>query len=259
LYTDREIEAIIGKVPNWHEYELNDVHYMHFSANILASIHKIGDVFHTFCNARAALLFAYQKKIERLMNNDTESEVTFIRSHLLLNSLVLYNICIDLSWQVLWLRFGTENLELIHNNKIYDHSLNECNFETLQYRLTLAKEFKIRDYIKNMFESNLWGDIRRKYNYHKHRGSFYIEGLGENRDKLMFSLNGQQPKCIAREEFNLEEWTGKFIVFNGQFLTYFENIIGFVIPQNYNSPIGAEEIIRFLIRLEENKKQVTNV
>ena len=253
MRTSREIEAIIGPIPNWYEFEPNDLTYIKHSPNIVASFHKVGDVFDTYCNARAALLFAYQDNLNAFMVNDDESGLQFIRSHLLLNSLMLYNICIDLSWQVLWLRFEVKDLELINNKKIYERSLNNCNFETLQYQLTLAREIKIRNYIRESF--NGWTDFRRKYNYYKHRGSFFIEGLGENEDKLMISINGETPKCFSREEFNLSDWTDKLIEFNGQFGDYFENIISFIIPSNASEPIGANEIIKYMDLLQNSKSQ----
>lgn len=257
----REIERRVGKIPEWYKLEPNDFHYMHFSdrANILASLHKVADVFHTFCNARAALLFAFQNSYEGFLREENESGLAFMRSHLLLNSLVLYNILIDLSWQVLYLRFEEEDtdigIELITDKKRYDKCISDCNFDTLQCRLTLARELKIRDYIKAMFQSSLWQEIRKKYNYYKHRGSFHIEGLGDNRAKLMFSINGQQPTCFNRQEFDLEEWAEKLIEFNGQFQQYFDNIIGFILPMDYNSPIGATELIRYHKLLEELKGQ----
>ena len=257
LFDVRDVERRIGSIPDWYNFEPNDFHYMQFSANILASLHKVGDVFHTFCNARAALLFAFQNTYGSFVKGDNQSGLIFMRSQLLLNSLVLYNILIDLSWQVLWLRFEQEEIELISDKKKYDHSLNDCNFINLQYRLTLAREFKIRDYVKARFESQLWMEIRKKYNYYKHRGSFFIPGLGENRGKLMFSINGQQPKCFNRQEFEFEQWSEKLIEFNNQFLEYFQNIIVFIIPSNYNSPIGAKELIKYCKLLEEAKSRIT--
>ena len=252
MYTSREIEQIIGPIPTWHQYEPNDIHYIHFAtqASVLASAYKIADVYDAFCNARAGLLFAWQDNLREFMDN-TDDGLTFFRSHLLLNSLVLYNICIDLSWQVVWLRYETNDIILINNTKVYESSLKHCNLDALRYRLSLAQEYKVRNYITATFESSLWQEVREHYNYYKHRGNFHV-GIGENPTKLMFSYNGTQPKCLSQKTFNLNEWTGNLIKFHQEFSSYFETIIKYVIPSNYSSPIGTTELIKYMHMIGSN-------
>lgn len=215
MATNHDIKDRIGSLPNWLKYKPTDLHYIKFPSNILASLHKAGDVLNTYCHARSALLFAHQKEYNNLIGSDTPEGLIFIRSHFLQNSMILYNICVDLSWQVVWLWHENEKLNFL-DKKILNDSLQGCKLDILLYDLTLMKEFKIRNYMRERFQSKLWVDSREKYNYFKHRGAFHIPNLGVNPSKVMFDVNGYQSNCFQKREFNLEEWSENLIEFNSK-------------------------------------------
>lgn len=223
----------IGKIPRWNRYEPQIQHYSNFKTNITAAAIKIADVDRTFCTGRASFVYFECDEFGQLVNSDDEISTLYFKSILMYNALSCYNICIDLSWQVIWLYLSDFGLDLIYNKKLFDRYLNGCNLTTLNYQLTLAKENKIKDYVNGFFNSDLTQKVREKYNYYKHRGSFYVPGLGENFRNLPFSFENYDLKQFTRDEFDLNEWIEILIKFHWHFSKYFEEIISFVIPEYY--------------------------
>ena len=134
-------------------------------------------------------------------------------------------ICWDLSWQVLFLYYGEESDELICNDKYYQKVLNQCNYIHVIYRLTLARDYKVRSYIEKFESNELWNEMRETYNYYKHRGSFYILGIGKQyKESLMSYENGRLP-LLCEREFDLDLWEKRLVEYSREFMTYFDNIV----------------------------------
>ena len=70
-----------------------------------------------------------------------------------------YNICIDLSWQVLWYYVGSKDISIINDKTRYNYEAQGCNLESLNYRLHLAKQEKLRTIINDFFNSDLVMEI----------------------------------------------------------------------------------------------------
>lgn len=223
----------IGDIPKWDKYEPDIQHYNAYPTNVTASAAKITDVHRTFCTGRASFIYCDCDKFGQLVPDDDEVSKLYFKSILMYNALSSYNICIDLSWQVVWLYLSDLGLDLIYDRKFYERYLNECNFVTLNYQLVLAKEYKIRDFVNAMFNDSLTQQVRKKYNYYKHKGSLYVPGLGVNHSNLPFGFNDVDLKQFTREEFDLSEWTDLLIKFHWFFKDYFNEIIRFVIPRDY--------------------------
>lgn len=223
----------IGEIPRWDKYEPQIQHYSNFSTNITSAAIKISDVNRTFCTGRASFIFYDCDDFGQLVRSDDELSKLYFRSILIYNSLSSYNICIDLSWQVVWLYLSDFGLDTIYDKKKLNDYLNSCTLETLNYQLVLAKESKIRNYINEFFNEILTQKIRRKYNYYKHKGAFHVPGLGINYGNLPFGFNNLALKQFSREEFDLDEWVNILIDFHLSFMKFFEGIINFVIPTQY--------------------------
>lgn len=228
----------IGQIPDWYKYYPKDFHYFYFPVNINASAHKIIEVYDTFCAARAGLMFLECDDFGSLVEKDNELSKLYFRSFLFHSSLFNYNICIDLSWQVIWLYLAEPSLDLLYKNNCYKNYLKKCDSEALLYKLTLAKEYGIKDYIDGFFNDPFIQKIRGRYNYYKHRGSFYIQGLGLNNEHLDFSVAitpgpAFKLRKFTRDEIDIDTGIKKMIRFHNMFYKYFENIIKFVIPSNY--------------------------
>ena len=89
---------------SWHEYEPLDAQYVRYvisDPSVLTAGHKINDVYHTFCDARAALLSANYKNYGDLCADNDISRL-WIRVTLLKEALIDYAISLDISWQVIW-------------------------------------------------------------------------------------------------------------------------------------------------------------
>lgn len=245
------ITDAIGTIPSeWMKYDPHEFLYLKYGrckANIISSHHKIGDVYHVFCNARALLILSNKE------NNKKEKNI-FIRSTFLLSSLMNYVICWDLSWQVMYLFYGPTDNDFIKDRKRYKKELASCNYESLRYRLTLARDYKVRDYLDSYQRNPFWNLLRKTYNQYKHQGMFFVPGLGFNDKESSFSVNGNDFPLLYKKEFNLDDWEDKLVQYHIDFLQYFSNIIDFITPRDYFDPVTGDEAIAGLLYYGNSKR-----
>ena len=240
-----DFEALIGPIPEaWFDLEPNEFFYGRYAPNIIASVYKIGDVFNTFCVARSLLLDSH-------INIDNP----FIRSTQLISSLMHYVICWDLSWQVLSFYYGEDCDELICNRDYYLNAINRCNYPLLLYQLTLARDYKVREYLKTFESNELWKLLRSTYNHYKHQGSFHIPGLGMQYRESLFVVNGKRLPLLYKKEFDLDLWEHRLMEYNQQFQSYFNNVIRFVLPHDYFSPMNNEQTLSCMLRISDLAKK----
>lgn len=227
---------------HWLDYDPGEPQYYNFEANVVAAGSKIADVYEQFSNARMSLEYMECKNFGDLISKTDELHLTMLRSRFLKEALAYYNYCIDLSWQVLWYFYGENDLGLIIDENRFFNSASKCNFEELTYKLTLAKEFKIRERLKSFFNSNLTREIRDMYNYLKHRGSTYTEGLGVQYEHLAVSVGYENPdgsvneikhRMLTRRTLDISSWQEKLKEFDKTFYHYFEELIKYIMPIGY--------------------------
>ena len=247
-----KIEERLGPLPDWYGYDPDGFEYLLHTPNICAALFKIGNVFHAYANARAALVFSDQHDYGTLIDKDSKEPSAFVKSMFLQQALFGYNSCIDLSWQVAWLYYETQELDLLEPGE-YEKSLNKCNLETLNGRLILAKDYKMKDYILQFTGSGAYQKIREPYNYLKHRGSFHIPGLGYNEKELPISINGEKLKCFYRRELIFEEWVENLVSFHDVFRNYFEGIINMVVPKYGENPVNMNRAFPNIKKIIEYK------
>jgi hypothetical protein len=85
-----------------------------------------------------------------------------------------------------------------------------------------------------MFKSSkLTENIRKKYNYLKHRGTFEFEGLGVIQKCSMASVNGVSLPFLRREEIDIKELETNLIEFDMLFVEYFNILIEMIMPANF--------------------------
>lgn len=220
-------------IHHWMEYKPGWEHYLECDPNIVAAGVKIEDVYRTISLARAHMFFQDVGDFGQLISEKDDLYLNFIKSTFLQDSMMYYNICIDLSWQVLWYYFGSNDINIIKDKVKYNSEARGCNLESLNYRLQLAKQEKLRNIINDFFNSDSVKEIRDLYNYMKHRGTFYVELMGKNEEFIPFNINGINPPMITRKELDLDDWTQKLTDFDREFVNYFELIISIVIPKSY--------------------------
>ncbi|MFB5191999.1 hypothetical protein [Alicyclobacillus fastidiosus] len=229
------------ELPDWNKYMPAGTHYVKYPANVVAACFKIGDVYYSFCNARAALIFYDSDDYGELVH-DENGKLVF-RAQQLYQALFHFNACIDFSWQATWLYVQEESLDLLYDD-LLEKAAKEFDLEKLLCQLTLAREFKLRDHITNYFNSVQV--FREKYNYLKHRGTFYIPGIGSNDGTTGFKYNEIDLHAFRRRELNFKSWEHELMDFYFQFIEYFEALIHFVVPSMYlDNSIGVEQLLHY--------------
>jgi hypothetical protein len=218
---------------HWREYDPWDAHYVKYYPHIILAAHKIGDVYEAFSNGRAFLSYLEVDNYGELISEHDNLHLTFIRSRLLQSALFFYNSCIDLSWQVLWLYHGESKYRYFEEPQYYYEITKECNRESLKIRLHLAMKDYINKHIDIFMGLENTVKVRSLYNYLKHRGTVFTEGLGRNASHLMGAVDGQKFKMITRENFDLSEWKARFIEFDIKFFEYFNQIIDWIMPRDF--------------------------
>ncbi len=258
-------ERLPDILDTWGKYTPYETQYCRFEPNIIGAGHKIIDVYQTFCMARFSLASLDNNDYGQMVSKEengkhSDINLNFIRSFLIQNSLMYYNNAIDISWQVLVMFCDETGLDLIYKEGQYK-KVSSCEFQELKDRLMYweschTSESKtlraLHDHIDNFFNAPLTRQIREKYNYIKHRGTFYFPGLGMNCKTLSFGFNGKTPLAIAKDEFNIEEWKEILISFDIAFVNYFQFIIDNIMPVNYlDTKIGLNEMFQYGIKIEK--------
>lgn len=240
------ISDTLPDIHEWSKYNPYESQYYKFEPFIVAAGHKIVEVYQTFCTARNSLTYLDVENYGELISKHDEIHLAFIRSSFIQNALVFYNICIDLSWQVIWLFYDNSGYDLIYKNR-YMESSKECDFKSLTVRLSYMRSLAdtamdkdniimLNDHMVKFFNNILALKVRNKYNYLKHRGAYYYDGLGMNDSNLGFVVNGFTPKMITREELDINDWVDTLISFDILFKEYFEFIIWHIMPEEYLNP-----------------------
>lgn len=216
-----------------------DLQYLKYDNNITFSALKIADVYQSLCVARANLHFLDNKDFGDYAKD--EISIRFVKSMHIQNSLIYYNIAVDYSWQVIWLYYNKELNGKKPTHQLYENAIKDCTFDELLLGLTLVRDIKMRDYIVRPFfqKNKYYLSIRPQYNYLKHRGTYYIEGLGENRSTMMFAFerNGEKVdlSMVSRKELDTEATKQSLIEFDKAFVQYMNTLIQLLIPKNFVS------------------------
>lgn len=226
----------------WHNYSPHEAQYMNFEPYILAAAYKITDVYHALCNARANIYFLNIDDYGVLVERGHDLSNKYMHSHFIQNSVVFYNIALDLSWKVVWLFYRVKSYEVLFND--YFHKITKnCNYdrlvEELEYQYYLAgpterrRIYNIRACVKSFFSSLETQDVREKYNYLKHRGTYHFIGLGQNYKNLMFGVNGHSLPMLHRMELDIECLINTLTNYDKRFVSYLEEIISYILPEDY--------------------------
>lgn len=242
--------------------ELKEIHYMRGygpfepqyaryveKPEIIAAGYKIVDVYTAICQARSHLSYYECNDFGELSNKD-EISMKWIKSQMITDSIFYYNIAIDLSLQVIWAFYQSTSLKFLYSNK-YEEISKECTLEAvnsmLNYRIEtenvlnskVAKE--IKEKLNDFVHDEVIDEIHQVYNYLKHRGGCYIDGLGCNNSTLMISINHKKIPLLHRPELDMVEIYKKLLKFDERIIAYFEFVINKIMPKDYmekNMPIN---------------------
>lgn len=221
-------------VHHWLEFNPHEGHYALFNPNVVATAFKISELYNTFCNARTLLYSSEVENYGEIIEDDDLLNKTYIKSTLLQSALATYNYCIDLSWQVAWFYCAPDKYYgLIDNEEKYLNYCKECNYSALRVQLELGRRDGLLEFLDLFQTIDIVKRVRSEYNYMKHRGSYYVPGLGKQYSHMLASVDGTHFKMITRNEFGVEDWQGKLIQFDKLFTDYFNKIIASIMPNDF--------------------------
>ncbi|MDL2258101.1 hypothetical protein LJC34_03990 [Oscillospiraceae bacterium OttesenSCG-928-G22] len=249
----RTIYDDLPDIHSWSRFSPNEAQYMRYDTNILMTAIKVVDTYTALCIARANLHFLDNQEFGDYARDVTS--INFVKSLHIQNALIYYNIAVDYSWQVLWLYYNDWIAQELPTSELYKDSIKDCNYDELLLGLTLKRDFKMRDNIvKPFFSKNpYYQQIRPKYNYLKHRGTYHFEGLGLNDTNMMFSVNisGKevQPPLIARERLDIASMKDLLVKFDDDFVEYMEYLIKLLLPADFSDgTMSFEGMLNYSLR-----------
>lgn len=263
----RDISTELTNIDSWAKILVTDSQYTYFEPHINVAAFKINDIYMTISHARTSLIYIYQENYGQLIRKKDVSHLAFIRSLMLQSALFYYNCIIDFSWQAVWLFCQKSDCKL-YNKGYFENLLKKEDIqnevvEFLNYLCHIDKcnSFKYTEILRNLrlFSNYALNEtkIRGKYNYLKHRGAFYLPGLGENPKttfesvkvtlKVGEGLSGsgigymnfdekgpfKKIPALYRDEIDVNEWANILIAFDSLYVRCFSEIIDVIIPDSY--------------------------
>lgn len=220
-------------IPYWHLHNANIFSQIGNPDNICAALFKTEEIFHTIFQARSALFFSMNGDHDALLGKNPElGSKNMLKAMFLQYSLFLYNICLDLSLQVLWVRLakpcGTEweqyNLKKCDKNALF----NSIKEDSEKIFIDMIK------HIENFYNHTDVRPIRDLYNRLKHCETFYVQGVGDNDKTIPIGINNKKVEKFYREEMIFDDWEKKLALFHNEFIDYFDKIVEVVAPKQSN-------------------------
>ncbi len=245
----------IKDIHSWRDYTPTESKYGYYNGNIILTAQKISDLYIALCIARAQLHFLDNQNYGDFANDrDTEK---FIDMMSVQNALFYYNTAIDFSWQVMWLYYEPEAEDTLLTNEMYERIVKKCDYESLRLRLTLAKDLKLRDgYLVKFFNEPIVKEVRKIYNYIKHRGALHFPILGANNPESQGIINGNIIPIIRRKPTEEESLKEKLITLDNILIPYVEDLIDIFIPKDYvERKDGLSSMFNYYMRHSDQIKE----
>lgn len=241
----------------WFKYQPLDaqiVRYAKDKSSIVAAGQKIMDVYNAFANAKQSFRSAGYENYGDLCG-DNEISKLYTKYHFLMCAIMEYNICRDLCLQVIWAYIQPSSLESLAQN-LYRNTEKECNSETVHKGLKkLIKEGRtelqpLKKLLGKFENDKQITDVRDLCNYIKHRGTIHFDGLGDNLDKMLLTVNGQVVRSLGRPSYTFNEVEDILWNYHKTFQKYFNQIIDMIIPEDYmDNKVTLEDYIMILLEL----------
>lgn len=256
IQNDKEFEK-------WFNYLPLDTQYLKYAADepyLIAAGYKIFDVYQSFCFARQSVFNANANNFGDLCGSGEQNRL-FTKSYFLINAILRYAICLDISWQVVWAYIQPSSLEYLLKQKYKEmekactrdsikeqlHCIISQNGEGIQKAQKILKDITDFDNDKNTMK------LRKLYNKIKHQGAIHIEGLGENYKCLEFSINGKRIPMLHQENYKISEIEEILFEYHHKFEGYMNNLIEIMMPEDYlNSEVKVSIVL-------ENMQEMTTI
>ena len=241
----------------WFKYQPLDAQIIRYAKNkssIIAAGQKIMDVYNAFANAKQSFRSAGYDNYGDLCG-DNEISKLYTKYHFLMCAVMEYNACKDLCLQVIWAYIQPSSLESLVQNQ-YRNTEKDCNSEIVHKTLKrLIKEGRndlkpLKKLLAKLENDPSIIAVRDLCNYIKHRGTIHFEGLGDNLDKMLLSINGQAVRTLSRPSYTFEKVEEILWNYHKDFQKYFNQIIEMIIPQDYmDNKVSLEDYINTLIEM----------
>ena len=238
----------------WKDFGPKEIQYLRYAENdpsIVASGHKVQDVYFAFASARASFLHSNSGNFGDISGADDVSRL-FARTHFLNNAILEYAICLDLSWQVVWAFIQPASLKYLINQ---DYTLmeKECTRDSILEQLKciisqngvgVVKAQRLLDIVTKFDKLENTIKLRSLYNKLKHQGTIHYQGLGLNDYEMMFEVDGKCPPMLHRPSYKPEEIESLLFNYHDSFKQYMESLITEIFPADYtsNKINGAEAL-----------------
>lgn len=248
----------------WFKYQPLDaqiVRYAKKQPSVIAAGQKIMDVYNAFANAKQSFRAAGYDNYGDLCGDDEISKL-YTRYHFLMCAIMEYNTCRDLCLQVIWAYIQPSSIESLVQNQYRDIE-RECNSEKVHKRFKeLIKEGRsdlesLKKLLTEFENDKSIKVVQNLCNYIKHRGTVHFEGLGDNFDTMLLTVNGQVVRTLGRPSYTFEEIEDVLWNYHKDFQRYFNQIVDMIIPEGYmDNRISLEDYISTLLKMIklQNKK-----
>lgn len=250
------------ELPNWIDYKPCDLdYYSNTARQDLLCRFKLTQVYQNFCIARMNCIFSDKKNNYGDLDPENKNK-EWLEKIFLQNALLYYNICVDLSWCMVYFYCASKSEESFNiTEKEIEKIEEEINYDNLKARLEMSlkiSNFKDKKKLERILEltTEFWNDkipkeFRQDYNYIKHRGTFDIfDDFKNDENTSLFLIDGIKPNITVPrfKKFDSEEYINILRDFHVSFLKYMNDLIDIIIKPHYNpSKYSIKEIINNVI------------
>lgn len=248
----------------WHMYEPIDTQYVRYAKtdpSVIASGHKIVDVYYAFADARAMFIYFFSENFGDIAG-DEEIDRLYAKSNFLRQAVLDYALCLDMSWQVIWAFIQPASFEYLMK-KNYKNMEKECTRENVHIQLNCAvsqgvdKARAIKNLLLDFENDEDVKEVRNLYNSIKHHGTIHIKGLGMNFSSLIIGVEGISVETLNRKEFSVEDIESLLWIYHQKFQVYFNSLIQLIMPDDYlNNSCDLEEMINTNLKMHEFQQKL---
>ncbi|MBR3468210.1 MAG: hypothetical protein IKH28_00700 [Lachnospiraceae bacterium] len=224
----------------WFDYQPKDLQiskYKNVDGKTIVTALKILDVYNAFSNARFSFLSAGQDDCGKLCEKNDAGKL-FVKAHFLIVAIMEYNICWDLSMQVIWAYMHDKSYEELTKGDFLKFE-KSCKGKTFEGKMSNAIKKGRSDLkkVKRLYEKynkkTPVKDINKLCNYIKHNGTLYFTEFDDNFEKMYRSVNYKAINSLPRISYSFSDIEDKLFEFHNVFQRYFNKLIEMVIPSDY--------------------------
>lgn len=245
----------------WREYTPLDTQYIRYADSnpgVVAAGHKIEDVYYCFSNARCSFMNAGASNFGDIAA-DTELSKKYTKAHFLIQAVLEYSICLDLSWQVIWAYIQPASFEYLVKRD-YILMEKECTRENVHNQLNCAisqhgmggrKASKLKELLIQFDDDSDVTKLRGIYNMMKHHGTIHFDDLHMQMDSLLIEIDGRSIPTLSRKVYTFEEVETVLFEYHQKFVKYFNSIIDEIMPDDFQqTTIGLKEYLSTALRMD---------